>query len=125
MSLFKIAEFRLAQDSKSGFISFKIINPDGSISGWVGKDWIPVPFVQFTSLVTILTTGNAYFEDKDHLFIVRNKLLQSNKEFNALTKAKIDLGETSLSAFISKRRKKANPVVIKKSVSKSLKPRKI
>lgn len=74
MPVLKIAEYRLAQDPHGGFVLFSLVNPDGSITEWLGGKWIPVPFNQLSSMIGILTTGNAFFDTERKAFLVSGRV---------------------------------------------------
>lgn len=73
MATLKIAEYRLSQDKISGFVAFRLFNPDGTVSNWIGGGWMSVPFTQFSSLVGILTTGNAYYDEAKAIFLLSSR----------------------------------------------------
>lgn len=74
MAVRKIAEYRLGQDRASGLVVFKLRNSDGTITDWVGGgNWIPVPFAQFASLVGMLTTGSASYDDSRGVFLLSSR----------------------------------------------------
>ena len=66
MSLRKVADYRIAQRPNAGYVLFKLTNPDGSITDWIG--WQYVPPAQLASLHSILMTGNAYYDDALRIF---------------------------------------------------------
>lgn len=71
MAVLKITEYQIGQDKSSGIAGFKVRQVDGSISGWVGSPWFRVPFPQFSSLILILMSGNAFYDDAAGLFLTR------------------------------------------------------
>ena len=84
MAVLKIAEYRLAQDQKGGFVAFCVLNTNGSISDWIGGGWRPVPITQFASLIGMLTTNNAYYDDAKGMFLMgtKNALAISTKSIS-------------------------------------------
>jgi|GEM_PF-6578348 len=70
MALLKVAEYRLSQDQTTGLLLFKLFNDNGTLTNWVGGKWHAIPFVQFPSLVGILTTNAAFYDTVKGMFIV-------------------------------------------------------
>lgn len=80
MAILKITEYQIGQDKAAGFAGFKVKKSDGSISDWIGSPWFRVPFPQFSSLVVILMSGNAFYDDVNGSFLMR-----SNANFSAFS----------------------------------------
>ena len=66
MALLKVADFRTSQDGQSGYVLFKVIQSNGSISNWIG--WQFVPIAALASLQNILNSGNAYYDTESRIF---------------------------------------------------------
>lgn len=66
MPLLKVADFRTSQDGQSGYVLFKLIQSDNSISNWIG--WQYVPIAALASLQNILNSGNAYYDTESKIF---------------------------------------------------------
>ncbi len=70
MALLKVADFRTAQDGQSGYVLFKLTQPDGSISKWIG--WQYVPIAGLASLQNILSSQHSYYDTEAKIFTTRS-----------------------------------------------------
>lgn len=77
MSVRKVADYQIAQDSGAGWVLFKLINTNGSITAWIG--WKYIPLAQLGSLHQIFMTGNAFYDDVNDRFFAGNHHLVDGK----------------------------------------------
>lgn len=66
MAIRKVSDYRIAQRQGAGYVLFKLINSNGTVTDWIG--WQYIPPAQLASLHSILMTNNAYYDDVLRIF---------------------------------------------------------